>query len=57
MKNKAKSPEEKSLLKTFLEKTRRFLTILFAMGVDKHLDYDQEEIGLQKHNNEKKKGS
>jgi hypothetical protein len=57
MKNKAKSPEEKSFLKTFLKKTRQFLTILFAMGIDKHLDYDQEETGLQKHNNEKKKGS
>jgi hypothetical protein len=57
MKNKAKSPEEKSLLKTFLKKARQFLTILFAMGIDKHLDYDQDETDLQKHNNEKKKGS
>ena len=57
MKNKMKSHEKKSFLKTLLEKARKVLTILFAMGIDKHLDYDQEETGLKKHNNKKKKGS
>jgi hypothetical protein len=56
MNNRTKSPEEKSFLKTFLEKARKVLTILFALGMDKHLDYDQEETGLKEHKSEKKKG-
>lgn len=55
MKIKAKSLKGKSFLKTLLTKVRKFLTILFALGVDKHLDYDQDAINPEEHKNEKKK--
>ncbi len=55
--NTTKSPEKKSFWKTFLEKARKVLTVLFALGIDKHLDYDQEETGLQEHKSEKKKNN
>lgn len=56
-KNSTESPEEKSLPKTFLEKTREVLTRLFAPGMDKHLDHDQEKKNPQRHKSEKRKGS
>lgn len=47
-KNKAPSPEEKSFWKKSLAKLKKFLKILFALGLDKHLDYDQEEKNSEK---------
>lgn len=47
-KNNAKPPEEKSLRKNLLTKVKKFLAILFALGIDKHLDYDQDEINSEK---------
>jgi len=47
-KNKSQPPEEKPFRKNLFTKLKKFLTILFALGIDKHLDYDQDEINSEK---------
>ncbi|MGD2245740.1 MAG: hypothetical protein PVI11_04245 [Candidatus Aminicenantes bacterium] len=47
-KNEALSPEEISFWQNPLAKLKKFLKVLFALGIDKHLDYDQEEKNSEK---------
>ncbi len=54
-KKKRKPQKKKSFFQTLLKKVKKILTILFAMGIDKHLDYDQDEIGPETNKKEKKK--
>jgi hypothetical protein len=51
---KRKPLQGKSFWKTLLMKLRKILTIFFAMAIDKHLEYDQDEID-RKPKKEKKK--
>lgn len=54
-KKKKKPLQEKTFWQTFLTKVKKILTILFAMGIDKHLDYDQDEVNTKTDKKEKKK--
>jgi hypothetical protein len=36
-----------------LRKVKKILLIFFAMGIDKHLDYDQDEISTEANKKEK----
>lgn len=52
-KKKGKPLQEKSFLQTLLMKVKKILLIFFAMGIDKHLDYDQDEINTEANKKEK----
>ncbi len=51
---KEKPQQKKTFLQILRVKIKKILTVLLAMGIDKHLDYDQDEIGLETNKKEKK---
>ncbi|MGD8535061.1 MAG: hypothetical protein PVF66_04360 [Candidatus Aminicenantes bacterium] len=53
-KKKGKTSPKKTFWQTLLIKVKKILTILFAIGIDKHLDYDQDEISTKANKKEKK---
>ncbi len=53
-KKKGNPQQKKSFLQTLLRKVKKILTILFAMGIDKHLDYDQDDVNRKIDKKEKK---
>ncbi len=52
-KKKGKTQQKKTFFQTLLTKVKKILTILFAIGIDKHLDYDQDEINTEANKKEK----
>jgi hypothetical protein len=50
---KGKASPEKKFLQTLLKKVKKILLIFFAMGIDKHPDYDQDEINTEANKKEK----
>lgn len=54
-KKRGNHPKKKTFLHTLLKSVKKILTILFAMGIDKHLDYDQDKINTTADKKEKKK--
>ncbi len=51
---KGKPRQKKTFLQILRVKIKKILTVLFAMGIDKHLDYDQDEIGPETDKEEKR---
>ncbi|UCE21752.1 MAG: hypothetical protein JSV46_05930 [Candidatus Aminicenantes bacterium] len=53
-KKKVKPLQGKTFWQTLLNKVKKILTILFAMGIDKHLDYNQDDVNRKTDKKEKK---